>query len=144
MVDIFAMKRPFAILVVCLLGTLLGCYRTAIVPRPLPPQDSTHLTGGDTAIIPTPYKSITSFVIKAADNPGVLQTDVIGIIILDSVKLFFNKNTDISNLIPTIGIAGKSVSPASMVAENFDSTVIYTVTATDGSQWNWRVVAFRQ
>jgi hypothetical protein len=89
-------------------------------------------------------KGISSFVIKAADNPGVLAYDVSGVVVFDTVKLIFKQGTDVSNLVPTITIVGKSIDPASGKAENFDSALTYTVTASDGSTLGYHVgVYFR-
>lgn len=48
--------------------------------------------------------------------------------------------TDISALTPTIGISqNASISPDSGVAQDFTSTVIYTITAEDGGTQDWDV-----
>lgn len=135
------MKWAFFLLLLSI-GLVLepGCYKDKVVPRPFQrpaytPADSPGLT--------SPNKSIKSFIIKAADNPG-LPGDVIGSIFYDTVRLIFDSSTNLSSLIPTITITGKSISPASLVAQNFDSAVTYTVTATDGSILYYHIGVWRQ
>jgi hypothetical protein len=101
------------------------------------------LNGGtDTvATVVNGQKGIGSFVIAAANNP-VVAVDVSGSIVFDTVKLVFKQGTDISNLVPTISIVGLSVNPASNVPQNFDSTLIYTVTATDQSILRYHVAVY--
>lgn len=89
-------------------------------------------------------KGITLFVVTAADNPGVVTSDTYAVIILDSIKLVFDQNADLSHVVPTVDYFGASVSPASKEPVNLDSTVIYTVTATDGSSFRWRVAVTRK
>jgi hypothetical protein len=124
------MKRPFTLLFAFCLNLLLGCNGTVIVNKPL---QIPYKPNGDTTAISSPNDGISSFVISAADNPGIVMADVHGSILLDTIKLVFDKGTNVSNLIPTIGIVGKSISPASMTPENFDSTLVYTLTSTNGS-----------
>ncbi|HET6253245.1 MAG TPA: hypothetical protein VFE32_04200 [Puia sp.] len=134
------MNYILTILLASSLTLLLSCNRN-IVNKPL---QIPYSPGTDSTGIANPNKSISSFVIMAADNPGVITTDIKGNVILDTVKLVFQPGTNLSSLIPTVGIVGKSVSPASKIAENFDSTLVYTVTATDGSAFAYRVVSYYQ
>jgi len=135
------MKRPFTLLFAFCIILLPGCNGTIIVNKPLqiPYKPST-----DTTAISSPNDGISSFVVMAADNPGILMADVHGSILFDTIKLVFNKGTNLSNLVPTIGIVGESISPASKTAENFDSTLIYTVTATNGSMLTYLVAVYFQ
>lgn len=135
------MKQPFTLLFAFCLLLLLGCDGTVIENKPL---QIPYSPSKDTTAISSPNDGISSFVITAADNPGILMTDVHGSILFDTIKLVFDKGTNLSNLIPTIGIVGKSISPASNTAENFDSTLIYTVTATDGSMLTYLVAVYFQ
>jgi hypothetical protein len=134
------MNRPFTLLVAFCLILLAGCTGTVINNRPFPAPLYTH---PDTSTVSNPNQSIVSFVIKAADNP-VLTTDVSGSITFDTIRLVFVQGTDLSNLIPTIVISGGSISPASQIPENFDSAILYTVTATDGSKLIYHAVAHYQ
>ncbi|HUB62622.1 MAG TPA: hypothetical protein VL978_18030 [Puia sp.] len=134
------MKGPFTRLFAFGVILAAGCTQGNIVNKPL----QIPYSPGTTTPVSTPLKAITSFIITAADNPGVLQADVDGNIVFDTIRLVFEPGTDISNLIPTIGIVGTSVSPASQTAQNFDSTVVYTVTAADGSAFIYRVVSSYQ
>ncbi len=119
---------------------LLGCNKT-IVNKPLQIQYS---AGTDTAVIPSSTANINLFVISAANNPGVLKHDVNGSISFEKIRLVFDSGTNISNLTPTIGFIGKSLSPASQTPENFDSTLLYNLTATNGSVYPYRIeIAFQ-
>ncbi len=84
-------------------------------------------------------KSITSFIFKAADNPG-LTADVIGIISSDTILLSIPYNVNILSLKPTIVHTGKSISPASGSPRNFSVTIGYTVTATDNTSKIYKVI----
>ena len=49
-------------------------------------------------------------------------------------------STDLTKLIPTIGLSPKAtISPSSGISQNFTNTVIYTVTAEDGSSQKYEV-----
>jgi Domain of unknown function (DUF5018) len=82
-----------------------------------------------TVTVVSPDKKITSFKFEAL-SPAVDGT-------IDhsnhTIALKVRYNTDVTSLTPTIVIAGKSISPASGVAQNFTTPVTYTVTASDGS-----------
>jgi hypothetical protein len=132
------MKRAFTPLFALWLALLLSCSQTNIKNRPL---QIPYSPGSDTSVL-SPNESIDSFVIAAADNPGILTADVRGTIYFDTIKLFFNPGTDISNLTPTIGIAGMSINPASKTPEDFDSSVHYVLTADNGAILNYWVVSF--
>src|SRR5690349_19182624 len=77
-------------------------------------------------------KDITSFVFKAADNLS-LQSDIIGTISVDSVKFQMYQTISLNNLIPTISLTGKTISPANHTSQNFSNIITYTVTAEDGT-----------
>jgi hypothetical protein len=132
------MKRAFTPLFALWLAVLLSCNQTMIQNKPL---QIPYSPGSDTSIL-SPNESIDSFVIKAADNPGVLTADVRGTIFFDTIKLFFNPGTNISNLTPTIGIFGMSINPASKTPENFDSSVHYVLMANNGAILNYWVVSY--
>lgn len=85
-------------------------------------------------------KFITLFSFKAADNAGVLISDVSGVVGTDSIHLLVPYGTKINNVKPTITIKGKSVSPSNLAAQNFTNPVEYTVTAEDGSTKKYVVV----
>ncbi|QZY54921.1 S-layer homology domain-containing protein [Crassaminicella profunda] len=56
-----------------------------------------------------------------------------------TVNIEVANGTDVTNLVPTIGIVSKAtINPASGVARNFSSPVTYTVTAESGTQ-DWEV-----
>jgi thermitase len=52
--------------------------------------------------------------------------------------------TDVTSLIPVIDHNGKSISPASGVAQDFTSPVTYTITAADDSTQEWTLSAIVQ
>lgn len=78
-------------------------------------------------------KLITSFIFKTSDNSAVLLADVNGNIGSDTITVSLNQGINISSLIPTISYTGISLSPTSNVAQNFNNTINYLVTAEDGS-----------
>lgn len=98
----------------------------------------------DTPAPPAPplsnNKSISSFIIQQSKNTGYLNSDITGIIENDTIKLTVPAETDISNLIPSINIKGKSLSPANEIAQNFASPVQYIVTAENGSSKKLTVI----
>ncbi len=51
-----------------------------------------------------------------------------------TISLTVPYGTNVTTLVPTIGITGKSVSPSTNVAQNFTKPVTYTVTAEDGTK----------
>jgi Domain of unknown function (DUF5018)/Domain of unknown function (DUF6242) len=82
-----------------------------------------------TVTVVSPDKQINSFKFEAL-SPAVVGT------INQSNRTIILKvryQTDVTSLIPTIVIAGKSISPASGIAQDFTTPVTYTVTASDGS-----------
>ncbi len=85
-------------------------------------------------------KTITAFVFKASDNPG-LKTDVAGQIGTDTIHLGLPDGTALSNLVPSVSFNGKTISPSSGTAQNFSVPVRYIVTATDASSKTYIVVA---
>ena len=92
-------------------------------------------------VAPASAKDITSFVLRAADNPG-LSTDMVGAIAGDTVKLLVPSGANMAALVPTITtIAGSSINPPSGSAQAFTDNVskTYTVTASDGSAKNYAV-----
>jgi hypothetical protein len=131
------MKRPFTIPVGLGVILLAGCTQGSIVNKPL----QIPYSAGTDSTVTSPKKAINFFIITAADNPNVLKSDVDGSIVFDTIRLVFDSGTNISNLVPTIGFAGTSVSPASQMPEDFDSTLVYTVTGADGSAFTYRVVS---
>lgn len=99
-------------------------------PDPVPPVDPPKSS----------VKTITIFNFKSTDNAGVLTADITGTISADSIYLQLPYGTSATNLKPAITIKGKSVSPASLEAQNFTNPVEYTVTAEDGSTKKYVVV----
>ena len=69
--------------------------------------------------------SIDRFVFAKASNPG-LAADATGTISGTGIALTVPFGTVVTAFKPTITITGKSVSPASGVAQNFTETVVYT------------------
>ncbi len=67
--------------------------------------------------------SITSFTIPTGDTT-ITETNI---------AITVPNGTNVTALVPTIVITGKSVSPASGVAQDFSSPITYVVTAEDGS-----------
>lgn len=82
-------------------------------------------------------KSITSFVFRSDDNPS-LNNSITGVISADTIYLDVSASVDLSSLKPTIVHTGKSIAPASGLPQNFSNSVVYTVTAEDGSTKRYR------
>jgi len=74
-------------------------------------------------------KDITAFSILGVD----------GIISGTTISLVVPNGTDLTALVPTITITGKSVSPASLVPNDFTTPATYTVTAADNTTKNYTV-----
>ena len=84
-------------------------------------------------------KSITSFVFKVADNPG-LTSDVSGTISADTILVSLPNGVSVISLKPTIVHTGASISPGSSIAQDFSVIVGYTVTAADNSTKIYKVI----
>lgn len=78
---------------------------------------------------------IDSFILHSADNFFLYQTDTVGVIGTDTITLIFPGRDNTANFMvsPTISFTGTTISPASGVLENFDSTLTYTVSG-DGAK----------
>lgn len=84
-------------------------------------------------------KMISSFVLRAADNPG-LDGDKRAAIEANTIYFNLPPGTSVTSLIPTITLpAGTTISPASGTPVDFSNTVTYTVTAPDGSVLQYTV-----
>ena len=84
-------------------------------------------------------KSIDSFILKTVDNPSLLQ-DITASILNDTILIPVPMGINIRALVPTIGYTGGSLAPSGKVAQDFTNTVVYTVTATDGSTKIYKVL----
>jgi len=80
---------------------------------------------------PSTNKQITSFIFKKSDN-NFLSADVAGTIdeVSKTIIVHVPAGVAVTSIKPTIVHNGKSISPASGIAQNFDSAgeVVYTVT----------------
>lgn len=77
----------------------------------------------------------------ASDRSGHPTNDVtVTITSGDTILVVVPPSTNLTGLIPVVKITGKTISPASGVAQDFSSPVIYTVTAEDGSQVVYTVI----
>ena len=118
-------------------GTLVAAPRmeTVLVYQGKTSSGSFALTAGDFQA-PSNAKAILSFAFLSTDNPGVLSTDTTGSIYDDSKLVYIPLPTEISRLSlkPRISVSpGATISPASLNATDFSHTVIFMVTATDGT-----------
>ena len=102
----------------------------------LPVHYTVTATDGSTKIYTVtvteaPYaaKEITAFTIL----------DIDGTVGANTISLTVPFGSGLTSLTPTITITGASVSPASGVAQDFTSPVVYTVTAADGSTKTYTV-----
>jgi len=80
-----------------------------------------------------PDKAITAFTIPDQVGATTINESV------HAIELIVPYGTNVNALIPTITITGASVSPASLVTQDFTSPVTYTVTATDTTTQNYIV-----
>ena len=132
------MLRPNVILLAFCVCAII---QLSCKPQVTPQTHSSDWANDTSTALSNPKKAISTFVIKASDNPG-LAADVTGSVILDTIKLVFKQGTVVTNLIPTITIVGASIDPASQTPEDFTNGVLYTVTGTDGTKFSYRAVAF--
>jgi outer membrane protein assembly factor BamB len=86
-------------------------------------------------------KNITSFVFRAADNPGVLSKDVTATIKNDSIIAIVPPGVDLSMLVPDISYNSQTISPANKTALDFNGTVSYYLTAEDVTSVTYKVFA---
>ncbi len=132
---------------------------TSIYPESNTPQAFTDgiavtytVTGNDGAtkdygvtvrVATSDAKDILSFAFTKALNP-LLPADIFGDITGTIVDVVVPPGTDTSGLVPTIGISGVSVSPASGVAHSFSDGIgeTYTVTAADSSIKDYTVTVY--
>jgi hypothetical protein len=108
-----------------------GVYRAEVTS-----STGTDASLGEFKTLKRSAKNITSFTASSGIIPitGVIN-DLLGTI---SLTAPFGAN--VTALTPTIVVSDKAtVSPASLVPQDFTSPVIYTVTAEDGSTWNYTV-----
>lgn len=105
-------------LILITLLTSVGCRKTDIHPK-------------------SSLKVIYSFRIKASNNPG-LANDIEGVLSHDSIILNAAATINVSSLIPTISFGGVSLLPNASTPQNYTSEIVYTVTAEDGSQKNYK------
>ncbi|KAK2144003.1 hypothetical protein LSH36_793g00013 [Paralvinella palmiformis] len=90
---------------------------------------------------PSALKTLTSFAISVSNQSGLsiyLST------ISESAKnvtIILPFGQDLNKLVPTLAHTGTSITPASGVAQNFISSVAYTVEAEDGSTVVYTVTA---
>ena len=105
-------------LILITLLTSMGCRKTDIHPK-------------------SSLKVIYSFRIKASNNPG-LANDIEGVLSHDSIILNAGATINVSSLIPTISFGGVSLLPNASTPQNYTSGIVYTVTAEDGSQKNYK------
>ncbi|MFW5863067.1 MAG: DUF5018 domain-containing protein, partial [Spirochaetota bacterium] len=78
-------------------------------------------------------KSITAFTFSNPSATGIIDQDN------HTIEVTVPYGTVVNNLIPTISYSGESIDPVSDVAQNFDTPVVYTVTAEDGSTRDYTV-----
>jgi outer membrane protein assembly factor BamB len=83
-------------------------------------------------------KNITSFIFRAADNPG-LSADLAGLVGADTIVVYAD-STVMSGLTPTIAYTGVKISPVSGVRQDFSNPVTYTVTAEDAAVKRYTVI----
>jgi outer membrane protein assembly factor BamB len=84
-------------------------------------------------------KDITSFSFTRVNNPQ-LTADINATILNDSIIANMPFGTNITNLKPSITINGVSVLPASLMAQNFSTTVQYIVNAENGTSKVYKAV----
>src|SRR6187402_3488933 len=109
------MKKELSIVAILLLSNfLLSCSKT---DDPQPPTDVT--------------KEITSFTLKKSDGSAFDALDIEVSIGKDTIGVYLQHFTDFPDVVPESPVKAQCVSPVSGVKQNFNSPVIYTVTAED-------------
>jgi len=83
--------------------------------------------------LPNPAKAITAFNFTTPVASGVVTE------VSHTVAITVPNGTNVTALVPTITITGVGVSPASGVARDFTSPVVYTVSAADTTLQNYTV-----
>ena len=84
------------------------------------------------AVGKSPTKTISSFTVPSQVSSTIIESS-------HTISVVVPNGTNLTSLTPAINIFGDSVSPATGVAQNFTSPVIYTVTAADGTTQNYTV-----
>lgn len=89
---------------------------------------------GVTSVPLSSAKDIISFTLAAQTGPAAIDTSA------HSVTVQVNSGANLTSLAPAITVSpNATISPASGEARDFTGTVIYTVTAQDGSTQQWTV-----
>ncbi len=95
-------------------------------------------------------KEIVSFVLAAADNPGVLSQDATGEITGASIVVRVPFGVNVTSLVPRFTTTGRSVQVAGteqvtgQTAHDFSSAVTYRVVAEDGTSSDYTVTVGRR
>ena len=84
------------------------------------------------------YKALTSKTVNSLSFPSLSMEATVNEG-SKTITLEVPYGTNISSLTPTISFVGVSVSPASGVAQNFNSPMVYRVTALDGTTADYTV-----
>lgn len=84
-------------------------------------------------------KEIVSFVFRVINNPS-LPADINGVINNDLISITVPFGTNVSSLVPTITINGKSISPLSDIKQDFNKPVLYTLSAEDNSTKTYTII----
>jgi outer membrane protein assembly factor BamB len=119
----------------------LSCNKNDPTPQPTPNPTPPPVVNPPAPL--STEKEITYFGFKVADNAS-LTIEIKGIIGSDSIKLFLPSSISPVNLVPSINIKGKSISPQAGVPQNFSNPINYTVTAEDGTTKKYVVTATQQ
>lgn len=84
-------------------------------------------------------KELYEFELKKSDGSAFNPSDISIQIQNQIIRVIVPFNTNRNGLIPYFKIKGKTVSPASGIAQDFTNPVVYTVTAEDGSSQPYNV-----
>lgn len=84
-------------------------------------------------------KELYDFELKKADGTSFSPTDITIQVQNQMIRITVPYTTNRNGLIPFFKIKGKSVTPESGVAQNFNTPVVYTVTAEDGTSQPFNV-----
>jgi eukaryotic-like serine/threonine-protein kinase len=84
-------------------------------------------------------KELSGFDLKKADGSLFASGEIKIEVQSFSIKITLPYTTNRNGLIPVFTIKGKTVSPQSGIAQNFNVPVVYTVTAEDGSTASYTV-----
>ena len=100
-----------------------GCRKKDVPPHP--PKSSA--------------KAILTFTFLKANNPSLSQ-DYPALITHDTILITISAAINLTILLASVSYSGASISPQTLVPQNFTNSILYTVTAEDGSTSTYKTI----